>query len=93
LAFYQLAIYDAAGEYAGVAVTDADGFYTSYTAFPAGDYFVSNQFPPEFGGTVQDGYLPMVHNNLTCGDPCNVLLGDPVSLNGISAVSGIDLAL
>jgi hypothetical protein len=93
LAFFDVAIYDANGNYAGFGFSDADGYYTSYTAFPAGDYFVSNQFPEAIGGAPQGGYLPMVHNNLTCGDPCNVLLGDPVTLNGVSPVSGVDLAL
>jgi hypothetical protein len=92
VADHSLAIYDDAGVYAAFAFSDADGFYTSVTALPAGDYYVSNKFPEGFANFFEP-YMPMVYPNLTCGEPCDVLSGSAVSVNGFGPVNGIDFVL
>lgn len=100
LPFQFVDVYTDTGLYAGFARSDLNGFYTTSGAFPPGDYFLSNQFVnPRTGAVlpVLNGYLPQVWTNdgsfRACGDPCEVLLGDPVTIVDISPVAGIDLAM
>jgi hypothetical protein len=86
-----VAVYNDVGEYAGFASSDANGDYTTSTGFPAGDYLVSNQFAINQPTPVAGGFLPVVWPDVACGEPCDFLLGDPITVDGVNPVTGIDL--
>jgi acetyltransferase-like isoleucine patch superfamily enzyme len=92
-----IAFYTESGAYASYGFTDADGYYTSVTALPAGNYLASNQFRINIYGPVEGGYLPQVWTSDgsfgACGEPCDFLQGDLISVNGTGPVSDIDLAM
>jgi acetyltransferase-like isoleucine patch superfamily enzyme len=96
LQFYSVAIYTETGIYASFGLSDENGDWYSRTALPAGNYIVSNQFRiVDRFDPVNGGYLPMVWPNLTCGEPCDFLLGTLVTVDGTPAgsVDGIDFAM
>lgn len=87
--------YTETGEYAGFAGSDANGDYTSFGAFPAGNYIASNRYL-ENGLRVREfynlEYIAQVYNGINCGEPCNLLLGDLIALDGTNNVGNIDFA-
>jgi uncharacterized repeat protein (TIGR01451 family) len=92
-----VSVYTSDGIYATLARSDADGFYQTLTGLPAGDYYLSNQYVRgDFALPVDNGYLPQAWTSDgsfgTCGDPCDPLLGDPITVNGIDPVT-VDLAM
>lgn len=96
---YFVNFYTEDGLYAGFGSTDANGEFTTSSGYPDGVYLMSNQwFPtPSDPQPVQGGYLPQVWKNDgsfgDCGDPCNLLLGDPITVSGGADVGGLNLAL
>jgi acetyltransferase-like isoleucine patch superfamily enzyme len=97
VANYFVDFYTLDGLYAGYGRTDADGNFTSVTGFPDGEYLMSNQWFPTPGNPepVAGGYLPQVWKADgsfgECGDPCNLLLGDPITISGGADVAGLDM--
>ncbi|WP_191621140.1 carboxypeptidase regulatory-like domain-containing protein [Marinihelvus fidelis] len=92
---YSIAFYDADGDYAGYAVTDVSGAYTSATAFPDGTYYAANQFRINAGeySPPEGGFMPLAWPDRACGEPCDFLLGDPIVISGTAPVTGIDFQL
>jgi acetyltransferase-like isoleucine patch superfamily enzyme len=91
---YGIAFYDAEGRYVTFAFTGPGGFYETTTAVPPGDYYGSNQFRiVDQYDPVQGGYLPVAWPNVSCGEPCNFLLGAPITVTGTTPVPAIDFQL
>ena len=92
-----VAFYTTTGKYAGFACSDEYGDYTSSSGFPVGEYLVSNQFKIGDYEPVPLGYLPQVWKSDgsfgACGEPCDFLLGDTVTVSNTSPIIEIDLAM
>jgi hypothetical protein len=84
-------VYDQFGQYAAVGVSDDDGFWVTYSGLPAGTYYVTTR--TSGNPSVNAEYFPVAWNNRPCGDPCDPLAGDPISLDGSTDVGGIDFNL
>ncbi len=90
-------IYTSTGVYAAIACADENGNYETSSGLPAGDYRLSNQLFLSLFFDVDGGYVPQVWTNdgsfLACGNECDFLLGDTFTVDGTSALEGIDLAM
>jgi hypothetical protein len=97
IAGYCLYIYTEGGIYAGIGCTDENGNYESSIGLPDGNYRLSNQLWSFTYRDVADGYIPQVWTNdgsfLNCGVECDFTLGDTFTVNGLSPVENIDLAM
>ena len=74
-------------QYQGSTTSDANGDY-AFSGLEAGDYrLVTDQYLPD------SEYLNQVYPGAHCFEACNLEDGETVVLDGVSEVSGIDLAL
>ena len=89
-----VSFYTVDGVYATFACSNEAGHYQSLTGLPDGEYLMSNQFGD---APVPGGFLPQVWTNdgsfQGCGDPCDFLLGDPITVSGTAPVEGINLVM
>jgi hypothetical protein len=96
---YFVDFYTEEGIYAGFGRTDSNGDFITSSGFPDGIYLLSNQWypTPDDPQPIQGGYLPQVWKSDgsfgECGDPCNILLSDPITVSGGASVTGLDLEL